>query len=63
MQATEDTQNTNDEEEKEVNNDEAEDNLENVRSGDIIENKSVKDKNSKENSRHSSAGSKKSENK
>ena len=63
LQAPEDTQNTNDEEEKEVNNDEAEDNLENVRNGDIIENKSVKDKNSKENSRHSSAGSKKSENK
>ena len=60
LQTPEDLAPTNDEEEKEGNN-EMEDNAENVDGGEALENKSIKSKNSKENSRHSSAGSKKSE--
>ena len=65
LQPPEDTQVTNDEEEKEGNNN-VEDNVENTENiiiGEVGDNKNIKSKNSKENSRHSSAGSKKSENK
>ena len=62
LQQPEDAQPTNDEEDKEANNDPV-DNLDNVKNEENEENKSAKDKTSKENSRHDSAGSKKSENK
>ena len=65
LQTPEDTQASNDEEEKEGNNnveDNAE-NTENVIIGEVGDNKNIKSKNSKENSRQSSARSKKSENK
>ena len=67
LQPPEDSPPTNDdEEEKEgnINMEDGEENVKNIEVGiETGENKSIKSKNSKENSRHSSAGSKKSENK
>jgi hypothetical protein len=67
LQPPEDSPPTNDDEEEKdgnINMEDGEENVKNIEVGiETRDNKSVKSKNSKENSRHSSAGSKKSENK
>ena len=67
LQPPEDNPPTNDEEEEKEGNNNMDENVDNAENnievgvGEIEENKSIKSKNSKENSRHSSAGSKKAE--